>query len=226
VEHRESENLQIQIKGMSLFFSEENVKNNKNLQDEFPGFEESLSRISTVMDRAWLIYLLDVHKRATFCLEAFNYSQALDLIEKSFRLFCDNYLELVKGRAYQFTHFKKMFSSDETDTAGETGELNGTNRLHSQHTRFQPEADLKNIKTPDRIIEDRQKNELCRNARSAVCSLDASMYIFTKMLASYMPYITEHIWSQRYVTEKKSIHIFSWDLPVPSAFCSKKILLI
>ena len=194
--------VQIQIQGMSLFFSKENVKNNKSFQNKFPGFEQSLSHISTVMDQAWITYLLDVHKQATSCLETFNYSQALDLIEKSFWLFCDNYLELVKGRAYQFTHFKEMFLSDETHTAGETGEMSETGETGEN--------------------KDRQKNELCQNARSAVCSLDLSMYMFIKMLAPYMPYITEHIWSQRYIIEKKSVHISSWDLSVPSSFDLKE----
>ena len=59
--------------------------------------------ISSVLDQAWMIYLCDIHRQATAGLKGFHYAEALDLIEKAFWLFCDNYIELVKGRAYQWT---------------------------------------------------------------------------------------------------------------------------
>ncbi|MDE0119065.1 MAG: valine--tRNA ligase [Bdellovibrionales bacterium] len=191
--------LQIQIKGMNSFFmkyqKEESITENNS---SFPGVEKSLSRISTAIDKAWLIYLRNIQQQASSYLEHFHYSQALDIIEKSFWLFCDNYLELVKGRAYQFTHFESFVLK-----AGAEGKV-----------------------TPEEI----------KKAQSAVGTLDLSIYIFVKMLAPYMPYITEHIWSQRYAVNPKgfngrtdtkqrpgeekniSVHRSSWILP--SSFVS------
>ncbi len=154
--------------------------------------------IHSKMDKAWLVYLLGAHRRASSFLKKLHYSQALDTVEKAFWLFCDNYLELVKGRAYRFTHFENFLKAGEK------------------------------IK-----VEEVQK------AQSAVCALDLSLYIFVKLFAPYMPYITEHIWSKRYrgtdqqikneavkpVTDKtsvaslkeeirsSSVHTSFWDLP-------------
>ena len=149
-----------------------NIKEKKDVLApvSFSGFTSSLSYISTETDQAWIMHLLNTHKQASALLDKYHYSQALELIEKSFWLFCDNYLELVKGRSYQFTHFSES------------------------------ENDLQKIK----------------NAQSAVSALDLSIYLFIKMLAPYMPYITEHIWTQRYKkgeTDNLSIHRSSWSLP-------------
>ena len=140
----------------------------------FPGFSKSLSYISTEIDQAWIMYLLNTHRQVSAHLDKYHYSQALELIEKSFWLFCDNYLELIKGRSYQFTHFAES------------------------------EENLQKIK----------------KAQSAVCTLDLSIYLFIKMMAPYIPYMTEHIWAQRYKKERTtdsgdntSIHTSSWHLP-------------
>ena len=79
----------------------QNMAGTDQQAQSFPGVLESLKHISAVLDRSWISYLLDVHRLATQKLEEFNYAVALDHIEKAFWLFCDNYLELVKGRAYQ-----------------------------------------------------------------------------------------------------------------------------
>ena len=153
--------VQIQIAGMNSFF----IKyQRENFDSTFSSFEKSLAHVSNKTDLAWLLYLLNTYQQASVHLENFHYSQALDIIEKSFWLFCDDYLELVKGRAYQFTHLEKVLLR----------------------------ADSEKKITPDEI----------RDSQSAVCSLDLSMYMFIKMLAPYMPYITEHIGSQRYTKEQ------------------------
>ena len=43
--------------------------------------------ISSALDHAWMIYLLDVHCQATALLKRFHYAEALDLIEKAFGFF-------------------------------------------------------------------------------------------------------------------------------------------
>jgi len=52
------------------------------------------------VDRALLADLADLVDAATAALDGYEYSRALDGIEAFFWSFCDDYLELVKGRAY------------------------------------------------------------------------------------------------------------------------------
>ena len=59
------------------------------------------SKISHVVDKAWILFLHETHKRASRSLQNFEYAPALEEIEKTFWLFCDHYLELVKARAYR-----------------------------------------------------------------------------------------------------------------------------
>ncbi len=128
------------------------------------GLLGSLKEISTQMDRSWIGHLLQVHEQVTKNLQNFSYAGALDQLEKTFWLFCDNYLELVKGRAYQL------------------------------------------------------KSE--KSGRSSIRALDISLYFFIKMLAPYMPFVTDHIWRQRYSemypsenkNSKKSVHVQHWGM--------------
>ena len=127
------------------------------------GLLGSLKGISTQLDRSWIGYLLQMYEQVTENLQKFSYAVALDQIEKTFWLFCDNYLELVKGRAYQL------------------------------------------------------KSE--KSGQSGIRTLDVSLYFFIKMLAPYMPFVTDHLWRQRYseiyLSEDKnspSVHVQDWGL--------------
>lgn len=114
----------------------------------------SYKKLNTLVDQAWILYLYHIHKRASEFLQNFEHAPALEEIEKTFWLFCDHYLELVKARAYRL--------------------------------KDQPEGE------------------------SAIHALDLSLYFFIKMLAPFLPYTTEHLWSQRYKTESNSIHQSHW----------------
>lgn len=120
------------------------------------------------IDLGWLGHLSEIVKQATEQFEVFNYASALELIEKAFWQFCDDYLETVKARAYRESAEQYSFS--------------------------------------------------------AVGSLRFSMDIFIRLLAPFMPYVTEEIWSYE-KRQTSSIHRSNWpnlaEFPVSSIESSK-----
>jgi valyl-tRNA synthetase len=56
--------------------------------------------VTVPVDRAMLHNLAGVVEEATRALESYEYGRALDLTERAFWAFCDDYLEFVKGRRY------------------------------------------------------------------------------------------------------------------------------
>ena len=68
---------------------------------KWPGFQMCYEEITQKIDRAWIKSLIDIHIQALDNLSDYKHKKALEIIEKHFWLFCDNYLELVKARVYQ-----------------------------------------------------------------------------------------------------------------------------
>jgi valyl-tRNA synthetase len=61
---------------------------------------EPRGRVSSPVDRAMLDNLAGIVEEATQALDEYEYGRAIDIVERDFWGFCDDYLEFVKGRRY------------------------------------------------------------------------------------------------------------------------------
>lgn len=121
--------------------------------------------VTEPLDRAVMAKMALVIRQATNALNAYEHSKALEVIESFFWQFCDDYIELVKNRAY--------------GTADSTG------------------------KTPSEAA-----------VKSARTTLGLGLDTFARLLAPYLPYATEEVWSWMHAGEG-SVHRAAWPKPEP-----------
>ena len=121
--------------------------------------------VTEPLDRAVMAKMALIIRQATNALNAYEHSKALEVIESFFWQFCDDYIELVKNRAY--------------GTADSTG------------------------KTPSEAA-----------VKSARTTLGLGLDTFARLLAPYLPYATEEVWSWMHEGEG-SVHRAAWPKPEP-----------
>ncbi|RBP97689.1 valine--tRNA ligase [Bifidobacterium aemilianum] len=121
--------------------------------------------VTEPIDRSVMARLAQVIDQATASLEAYEHSKALEVIETFFWLFCDDYIELVKNRAYG------------------TADINGQ------------------APSPASVL-------------SARTTLGLVLDAFVRLLAPYLPFASEEVWSWMHEGQE-SVHRSAWPTSAP-----------
>ena len=81
---------------------------------KWQSFQTCFEGVTQPIDKAWMKSLIDIQIQALDSLSNYQHKKALEMIEKHFWLFCDNYLELIKARVYQLKEKEEGLSGQES----------------------------------------------------------------------------------------------------------------
>jgi valyl-tRNA synthetase len=143
--------------------------------------------VTEPIDRAMLAELAETIAAATDWLEAFDYARALEVSEAFFWNFCDNYLELVKDRAYGETLL--LGGTTPRPPRGvpdEEANISGTQLLGGTTSR------------PPRGVPDEEANisgTQVPGVSSARAALRIALSAIIRLFAPILPFVTEEVWS-------------------------------
>jgi valyl-tRNA synthetase len=135
------------------------------------------SVITEPIDRSMLTQLAAVVADASAAFEAYDYARALERTESFFWTFCDDYLELVKSRAYGHA---------EPAVAGADGSAGGDATNGSAGAGASGGS---------------------AGTQSARAALALGLSVQLRLLAPFLPYVTEEVWSW---WQTGSVHHASW----------------
>ena len=157
----------------------------------FTGASASLADVTQPLDRAVLTQLSTVVRSVTESLESSDHTGALTTTEAFFWEFCDDYIELVKERAYG------------------PGPTSSGPRSRATKERVTREGGVFGAQDP-RERSERQKHGPGQSAASARAALAIALDVQLRLFAPFLPYVTEEIWSW---FRSGSVHRARWPEP-------------
>ncbi|GAA4694407.1 valine--tRNA ligase [Phytohabitans rumicis] len=126
--------------------------------------------VTEPLDRAMLAELSSVLRTATTAFEGYDHTGALQATEAFFWTFCDDYIELVKERAYG--------SGSLASGPAESGAWRAATSSESAGHRGRSE-----------------RSEPSGKADSARAALATALSVQLRLFAPFLPYVTEEIWA-------------------------------
>ncbi|MEU6082892.1 valine--tRNA ligase [Streptomyces sp. NPDC047108] len=147
------------------------------------------AEVTEPLDRAMLAELAGAVEDVTAAFDRFDYARALERTEQFFWRFCDDYVELVKDRAYGAGARTEPTASDSAGTEAVGTEAVGTDAAGT------------NAAGRDTAGRDTAGTDSARAALAA--ALDTLLRLFAPVL----PFVTEEVWSWR---AEGSVHRAAW----------------